>query len=238
MSELTPAARRAFGLVLIGDWVLATGQDALAGALIALLGPGARWRFIEASPADPAAIAEVLSRAQRRPFTVIVAGGLGSGVDDWTWVVLEALARGQAQMLGQKQSQPTSLHVEHERAYEHGNLLLLPGSPERALSAFRAWFEQQAAPTTGSISNSATPTQQHVLIPWTLPESEQQRQARRYLFERHPEVLQGIVRGRHPDELALELTASSRSRLDKAVRFLRAQMRTPRTSSPTKPGPR
>jgi molybdopterin-biosynthesis enzyme MoeA-like protein len=70
------------GLIVVGDFALATGEDRHVKYVATLLGKTARslsWAWL--IPASRVAIASALFEAFQRPHPVACFGGLGAGVD-------------------------------------------------------------------------------------------------------------------------------------------------------------
>ena len=87
------------GLIVVGDYALATGADrhiAFAASVLGKKNHTLAWAWFV--PADRVQLASVLHEAWQRPHAVACFGGLGTGIDDVVQVTVKALQMGREQV--------------------------------------------------------------------------------------------------------------------------------------------
>ena len=203
---------RELGVVIVGDFALATGADRhlpfVARELAAESGARIAWVWLV--PADPVAVAAALHDAWLRPQPVACFGGLGEGHDDYVRAALSALQTGLAEV-----GQPLRPVVQRDDLLSAGNIAFFSGHPARAHPQFHGWWRSNAE--AGSVGGGIE------TLPWPLPESANQQAARSTVARAHPLVLQHI--GASSDGTTrLAFTAPSRGKAQAARKALQRLM--------------
>ncbi|MBL8311249.1 MAG: hypothetical protein JNL19_12545 [Burkholderiales bacterium] len=196
------------GLLIVGDYALATGEDRhLSAVSRALAADSAALEFATLVPADPVAIAAALHDALQRPHPVACFGGFGQQSDDFVCASMEALQQGRAEVGLPPWPEATVAGVR-----QVGSVALLPGQPARAHGKFLAWWQV----VRGTLAESTLPSEH---VPWSLPATPRADAARRALRIEHPLVRQRLV----PDAqggVRLQLTGPSRGKTEAARKAL------------------
>lgn len=174
----------ALGLIVVGDYALATGRDqhvGFVGSILGTKGHALAWAWM--IPADRVQLASALHEALQRPHAVACFGGFGAGIDDCVNVTLSGLQTGREQV-------GLSRHVETRVAGTAmcGNVAFFSGHPAKAHSAFELWWATYAH----DVNANAQVTER---IGWTLPESDQASDARRKIKAQYPSVRQRLIAG-------------------------------------------
>lgn len=202
------------GLIVTGDFALATGADrhvAFAASLLAANGRALSWAWFV--PADRVQIAAALQEAWLRPHAVACFGGLGTGVDDQVVATVAALQGGR---------EATGLPRHPERAEdgvtECGNIAFFPGAPERAHPAFERWLRSAGQSVLDEAATYATEK-----VRWQLPESSLAADARRAAREAYPMVMQRLI-GAANGEVMLSFEGPSRGKTQDARKLLQREL--------------
>lgn len=196
------------GLIAVGDYALATGRDLHVQAVARLIAADdVVLAFASFVPADPVAIAAALHDALQRPHTVVCFGGMGSHADDLSWAALGALQQGRSEV-GLARWPETQVGG----VSQVGNVVLLPGSAERAHAQFAAWWEASRA----TDARAALPSER---LPWRLPVTPLADAARRQIRVDYPLVRQRLISDQH-GRIQLMLTGPSRGKTQAARKAL------------------
>lgn len=202
------------GLILVGDYALATGEDrhvAFAASLLAKTSHSLAWVWM--LPAGRVQIAAALAEAWQRPHPVACFGGLGEGVDDHVLATVAALQQGRDEV-----GLPRYALLAKGALIQVGNIALFRGEPTRAHETFAQWWQGVLAAADPPEAACAVEN-----LPWRLPESGSTLLARRHIKTKFPQVGQKVVAS--PDSgVMLQLTASSRSKVQAARKALQAAL--------------
>ena len=204
------------GLIVVGDYALATGMDrhvAFAASVLGKTNQTLAWAWLIAS--DRVQLASALHEAWRRPHAVACFGGLGSGVDDAVRVTVSALQLGREQV-------GLARHPEHELdgVSVCANVAFFSGQPARAHPAFERWWLSFA--TAAESGNHANPLASE-RIRWALPESTDALEARRKIKLAFPAVAQHLSSA-GDGEVMLTFTAASKGKAQGARKALQRAM--------------
>ena len=194
------------GLVVVGDFALATGHDQHVKFAASLLGRSSQslaWAWFV--PADRVQLASVLHEAWQRPHAVACFGGLGNGVDDSVRLTIKALQIGREQV-------GLSRHAESEMdgVVMCSNIALFSGDPDRAHAAFERWWCSQP------LAVDAPATER---MRWSLPESIHAAEARRKVKADYPAVSQRLTAA-GDGEVMLTFTGPSKGKVQGARKAL------------------
>lgn len=201
---------RELGLLIVGDFALATGRDGHLPYVVRTLAEAtAAGRVVWTSllPAEPVAIAAGLLDAWSRPVAVACFGGLGDGSDDFVRACVLAQQSGRREVGLSPRPQHTA-----DGVLTVGNITCFPGRPERAHPAFLRWWLQSARAL--SVATEAVES-----IRWQLPEPDAARAARSLLARTHPQVEQRLSTGADGAP-RLIFTAASRGKAQAARKAL------------------
>ncbi len=205
------------GLLLVGDYSLATGTDLHVkhvGRVLAASDVALAW--VSMIPADRVAIAAAIDRAWQHPDWVLSFGGLGAASDDHVRATVAALQCGREDV-----GLPRWRSRTGDGFMECGNVVFFAGHPDRAHPAFRAWFtETQANKGTPSAAN------EREIISWTLPETAQAVAARAQVKRDFPAVMQRILPA-GDGRVKLCLTGMSKGRTQAARKSLQRALQAP-----------
>ena len=196
------------GLIVVGDYALATGADrhvAFAASVLGITNQSMSWAWL--IPADRVQLAGALHEAWQRPHAVACFGGLGEGVDDSVRVTVSALQLGREQV-------GLSRHSETEIAGMTicANIAFFPGQPERAHPRFAQWWGSRAAVGVGEVVATER-------MRWALPESARAVDARRKVKLSYPTVAQRITAA-GDGEVMLTFTGASKGKTQGARKAL------------------
>lgn len=203
------------GLIVVGDYALATGADCHVAFAASLLGRTAHaldWAWL--IPASRIQLAAALHEGWQRPHPVACFGGLGNGVDDHVRATVDALQRGRDQV-GQTR------HVAQTDAavMQIGNVAFFHGDPARAHDLFAQWWQTLLAMQAGD--DKAIASEQ---VRWCLPEDASSAQARQQTKAKHPAVSQRVVADAE-GAVALRLRGVSKGKVQAARKTLQAALK-------------
>ena len=200
------------GLIVVGDYALATGADQHVAFVAALLGKtGRSLAFAWFVPAGRVPLAGALHEAWQRPQTVACFGGLGRGIDDHVRVTISALQTGREEM---------GLHrhpmSDIDDVLACANTVFFPGQPLAAHTSFERWWIAQA------LDSGAAGLPSTERVHWTLPESLAAADARRSVKADHPTVAQRLTAGTKnaEGEVMLTFTGTSKGKTQAARKAL------------------
>ena len=194
------------GLIVVGDYALATGADrhiALAASVLGKTGRSIAWAWL--IPADRVQLASALHEAWQRPHDVACFGGLGECVDDHVRVTINALQVGREQV-----GRPRHPEIATEGILTCANIAFFPGHPDEAHAAFERWWGLQA------LDADAHATER---IRWVLPESTHAVNARRKVKADYPTVAQRL-NAAGDGEVMLMFTGTSKGKTQGARKAL------------------
>lgn len=203
------------GLIVVGDYALATGADrhvACAASLLAQRSHAVSWAWL--IPADRVQLAAALFEAWQRPHPVACFGGLGGGVDDHTRATIDGLQQGREAVGLQRhvvRSDSTVVQV--------GNIAFFHGQPNRAHDMFAQWWQSLTA--TVDAGEGALATE---LVRWTLPESAASAHARQQAKIKHSSVLQRVIAA-DGGAVSLRLSGASKGKVQAARKALQAALK-------------
>lgn len=203
------------GLIVVGDYALATGADrhvAFAASLLGRTSHALEWTWL--IPASRIQLAAALHEAWQRSHSVACFGGLGGGVDDHTRPTIDALLRGREEV-------GLSRHwVDVDAAVmKVGNVAFFPGDPARAHDLFARWWQSSLAARgaeEGAFANEQ--------VRWVMPEPATSAQARQQTKIKHPTVAQRLIAAAEGD-VALRLSGTSKGRVQAARKALQAALK-------------
>ena len=204
------------GLIVVGDYALATGMDrhvAFAASVLGKSNQTLAWAWLIAS--DRVQLASALHEAWLRPHAVACFGGLGSGVDDAVRATVSALQTGREQV-------GLARHATHELdgVSVCANVAFFSGHPVRAHQAFERWWLSFAtAPDSGRDVNTLASER----IRWALPESTEALEARRKIKLAFPAVAQHLSSAGN-GAVMLTFTAASKGKAQGARKALQRAM--------------
>ena len=204
------------GLIVVGDFALATGADrhvAFAASLLGRTSHALEWAWL--IPANRVPLAAALHEAWQRPHPVACFGGLGDGVDDHTGTTIAALQRGRDEV-------GLPRYVAHSDAavMQVGNIVFFHGQPARAHDLFVRWW--QASLAAGADPEGALASEQ---VRWPMPESGAWALARQQIKIKHPTVSQRMIASTD-GAVALRLTGTSKGKVQAARKALQAALKT------------
>ncbi len=199
------------GLIVVGDYALATGADrhvAFASSILGKTGQSLAWAWF--IPADRVQLASALHEAWQRPHAVACFGGLGRGVDDCVRVTLSALQTGREQ-LGLARHPMSDGHDILACA----NTVFFSGRPQTAQAAFERWWNARARDASADASTTER-------VHWRLPESPEAADARRSVRTAYPTVTQRLTAGADnaEGEVMLAFTGTSKGKTQAARKAL------------------
>ena len=198
------------GLIVVGDYALATGADqhvAFAASVLGKANQSLAWAWL--IPADRVQLASALHEAWQRQHAVACFGGLGRGIDDCVQITINALQIGREQV-----GLPRHSETEIDGITTCANIAFFPGNPEKAHAAFERWWLTRALADNGD----ALPTER---IRWTLPESTHAVDARRKVKSDYPAVAQRLTAAGDGDgEVMLTFTGTSKGKVQGARKAL------------------
>ena len=200
------------GLIVTGDYALATGADrhvAFAASLLARSGQGLAWAWL--IPADRVQIAAALYEAWQRSNPVACFGGLGDGVDDHVRATIAALQAGREAVGLSKQPER-----EEEGCFECGNIIFLHGNPVASHTVFERWLVGRRDQT-----NATGPAVEQ--LRWTLPETAAAIDARRVTKQAFPAIGQRLIAAAD-GALALSFTGPSKGKVQAARKRLQREL--------------
>lgn len=208
------------GLMVIGDYALATGADShVAHVGQRLVRTGGALAWVSMIPADRIALAAAIHRAWTHSDWVIALGGLGGDSDDHVRVTVDALQSGRVDV-----GLPSLPERVGHGFVECGNLVFFSGHPDRAHPALDAWLE--ALPSRSERGDHHS-LESHVnateFISWALPETDQSAAARARVKHDYPAVLQRVLPAGE-GRVSLRLTGPSKSRTQAARKALQRMM--------------
>ncbi len=194
------------GLIVVGDFALATGCDQHVKFVTSMLGRAGQslaWAWF--IPADRVQLASALHEAWQRPHVVACFGGLGNGVDDSVRLTIKALQTGREQV-------GLSCHAQSESdgVLTCANTTFFPGHPEQSHAAFERWWLSQPF-------DADAPATERVL--WALPESTHAVDARRKVKAGYPTVTQRLTAAGDGDVM-LTFTGPSKGKVQGARKAL------------------
>lgn len=204
------------GLIVVGDYSLATGGDrhvAFATSILGRTSHALEWAWL--IPANRVQLAAALHEAWQRPHPVACFGGLGDAVDDHTLATVRALQRGRDEV-----GLPRHLVNSDAAVMQVGNIAFFCGDPARAHEVFAQWW--QASLAAGADPEGALASEQ---VRWPMPESAPSRQARQNTKIKHPAALQRLI-ARADGEVALRLSGTSKGKVQAARKALQAALKT------------
>ena len=205
------------GLLVVGDYALATGADSHVAHVAQRLAP-ARVAIASVSmiPADRIALAAAIHRAWTHCDWVVSFGGLGDASDDHVRATVAALQAGRVDV-----GLPRLPERLGDGFLECGNVVFFPGRPDRAHPAFDAWLA--ALHVRGDKSDLAPGQEKNSeateFVGWTLPESAQTALARATVKRDYPAVMQRVMSA-GDGRVTLRFTGASRSRTQAARKAL------------------
>lgn len=198
------------GLIVVGDFALATGRDQHVKFVASLLGPSGQslaWAWF--IPADRVQLASAFHEAWQRPHPVACFGGLGNGVDDSVRLTLKALQLGRVQVGLARHTETAT-----EGVVSCANIAFFSGRSEPGHVNFERWWRLQ-------VSDAAALVMERVR--WSLPESNQAIEARRKVKADYPAVSQRITAA-GDGEVMLTFTGPSKSKVQGARKALQRAM--------------
>ena len=203
------------GVIVVGDYALATGADrhvAFAASLLGRTAHALEWAWL--IPANRIQLAAALHEAWQRPHPVACFGGLGDGVDDHTRATVEALQRGRDEV-------GLPRHAEHVQAgvMQVGNVAFFCGDPARAHDLFAQGWQTLLAMQAGD--DGALASEQ---VRWCLPEDASSARARQQTKAKHPVVSQRVVAAAE-GAVALRLSGISKGKVQAARKALQAALK-------------
>ena len=201
-----PSAR--LGLIVVGDYALATGRDQHVGFVGSVLGKTGRalvWAWM--IPADRVQLASALHEAWQRPHAVACFGGLGHGVDDCVPVTVSALQAGRERV-------GLTRHPETESTgmATCANVAFFSGHPDKAHAAFERWWGALVRAESGDTLATER-------VRWSLPESTHAVAARRSVKADYPTVVQRLTAAGEGD-IMLTFTGTSKGKAQRARKAL------------------
>ena len=194
------------GLIVVGDFALATGADKHVAFVASVLGKtGSSLVFAWFIPADRVQLASALHEAWQRRHPVACFGGLGCGVDDCVRLTINALQLGRDQV-------GLSRHAAAESGgiVRCANTHFFSGHPDSAHVAFERWWLSQTR-------DEEAPAIERVR--WALPESAHAAAARRKVKADYPTVAQRLTAA-NDGEVMLTFTGTSKGKAQGARKAL------------------
>jgi hypothetical protein len=205
----------ALGLIVVGDYALATGADthvSHAAAALARTSDSLAWAWL--IPSDRTQLAAALFEAWQRRHPVACFGGLGDGVDDPVRTTIHALQKGREEV-----GQPR--HVQHAVAggLQVGNIAFFSGHPARARADFDRWWQSQLAASDDTASMLTSEQ-----LRWQLPETTPATLARRAIKLQHSTIAQRVIAAADGG-VALRLSGASKGKVQAARKALQAALK-------------
>ena len=198
------------GLIVVGDYALATGADRHVAFAASVLGKSGRaLAFAWFVPADRVQLASALHEAWQRPHAVACFGGLGNGIDDSVRTTINALQLGREQVGLSRHAQ-----AESDGVVQCANTHFFSGHPDKAHAAFAHWWRSQP------LAHEALATEH---VRWTLPESTHAADARRKVKADYPSVAQRLTAASDGDVM-LTFTGTSKGKTQGARKALQRAM--------------
>ncbi len=204
----------ALGLIVVGDYALATGADrhvACAASLLARSSQAVSWAWL--IPADRVQLAAALFESWQRPHLVACFGGLGSGVDDHTRATIDALQQGRDAVGLQRHAVRSDVPP-----MQVGNIAFFHGQPSRAHDLFALWWQSELAKRDAEASALATE-----LVRWSVPQSAASIHARLQVKIKHPGVSQRVIAS-VDGGVSLRLSGASKGKVQAARKALQAAL--------------
>lgn len=204
------------GLIVVGDYALASGADrhvTFAASVLGRTSQALEWAWL--IPASRVHLAAALHEAWQRPHPVACFGGLGNGVDDHTLATVHALQRGRDEVGAPRHVEQTDAAVMRV-----GNVAFFPGDPAHAHALFAGWWQAWLA-TCGEQEGALANEQ----LRWAMPESPALAHARQQVKAQHPAVTQRVIAAAK-GAVALRLSASSKGKAQAARKALQATLKT------------
>lgn len=201
------------GLIVVGDYALATGADQHVSFVAALLGRTSHsleWAWL--IPASRVQLAAALVEAWQRPHPVACFGGLGNGVDDHTQPTIDALQQGRDEVGLPRQTGSTETIPMRV-----GNVAFFHGHPLHAHDAFARWWQSLPEPVSDVVLASEQ-------VRWQLPETALSSQARHLARAKHPAVQQRLVAAAD-GAVSLSLSGTSKGKVQAARKSLQAALK-------------
>ena len=194
------------GLIVVGDYALATGADRHVAFAASVLGKSGRsLAFAWFIPADRVQLASALHEAWQRPHAVACFGGLGHGIDDSVRATINALQLGREQV-----GLPRHAEAVCDGVVKCANTHFFSGHPDKSHAAFERWWLSQ------TLGAAALATE---CVRWTLPESTHAADARRKVKADYPTVAQRLTAA-SDGEVMLTLTGTSKGKAQGARKAL------------------
>ena len=200
------------GLIVVGDFALATGEDRhvkFAAALLGKTSHALEWAWL--IPASRVALAGALFEAFQRPHPVACFGGLGTGVDDHVTATVAALQNGLAQV-----GKPRLVERQTVSSMQVGNVAFFHGHPDRSHGNFSQWWNSRLTETADATDASAMDG-----LRWHLPESPEAAAARCAIKAKYPQVQQRVASAAD-GRLTLSLRGASKGKVQAARKALQA----------------
>jgi hypothetical protein len=210
---VSPGPVDGLGLIVVGDYALATGEDrhvAFAASLLAESAHCLAWVWM--IPADRVQIAAALAEAWLRPQPVACFGGLGNGVDDHVLASVAALQLGRDQV-----GLPQHHTLQIAGCTQVANVAFFHGAPSQSHELFAGWWRGvlDATAAEGALASER--------VAWRMPESDAAALARQSIKTKFPLVAQRIIAA-PGGGVSLRLTASSRGKAQAARKALQAEL--------------
>ena len=209
----------ALGLIVIGDYALATGADrhvAFAASLLGRTAHALEWVWL--IPASRVQLAAALYEGWQRPYPVACFGGLGNAMDDHVRVTIDALQRGRDEV-----GLPRHAAQTNGAVLQVGNVAFFSGDPARAHGPFAHWWQGGLA-ARGAEDNELDNELASEQLRWALPESVASAQARQKTKIKHPTVLQRLI-ATTEGNVALRLSGASKGKVQAARKALQAALK-------------
>jgi hypothetical protein len=203
------------GLIVVGDYALATGADRHVLFVASLLGRTAHaLEWVWLIPGSRVQLAAALHEAWQRPHPVACFGGLGEGVDDHTIATVAALQRGRDEV-----GVPRFVAHADAAVMQVGNVAFFHGDPPRAHNEFAQWWHALLA--TRSEDEGVLASEQ---VRWSLPETAASAQARQSTKAKHPALSQRVIAAAD-GEVSLRLTGASKGKVQAARKALQVAIK-------------
>jgi hypothetical protein len=203
------------GLIVVGDYALATGADTHVGQAASVLAGSSHsltWAWFV--PSNRTQLAAALFEAWQRVHPVACFGGLGNGVDDPVRVTIDALQQGRKQV-----GLPCYAQDEVAGVLQVGNIAFFSGHPERAHLEFAQWWQRLLLQRD---MDALLPAAEQ--LRWQLPESTPVKRARQALKLRHSTITQRVVASADGG-VALRLSGASKGKVQAARKALQAALK-------------
>ena len=208
------------GLIVVGDYALATGADRHVAFVASVLGRShLALSWVAFVPADRVQLASALYEAWQRPHPVACFGGLGNGIDDVVRVTVNALQAGREQV---GLIRHTEIAVEGR--LQCANVSFFSGHPERAHFKFERWWRSHIAVDDADALGGAE-ARFTERIRWTLPETGVAADARRKAKSAYPTVIQRLTQA-SAGEIMLTFSGASKGKAQGARKTLQRALGT------------